>query len=76
MVTLQVDGQENIDYGMDLWEFSDLFLRLGVDSAINFDGGGSSTSVYQNKVIDYPTCDDNSTKCERQVTSILCVKDV
>lgn len=76
MVILQVDGQENIDYGMDLWEFSDLFLRLGVDSAINFDGGGSSTSVYQNQVIDYPTCDDNSTKCECQVTSILCVKIV
>ena len=73
-VILQVDGQENIAYGMDLWEFSQLFLRLGVDSAVNFDGGGSSTSVSENVVINYPTCMDNSVKCERAVTSIICTK--
>ncbi len=39
----------------------------------NLDGGGSSVSVKEGKVIDRPTCLDNSIVCERAVTSIACI---
>ncbi len=35
---IQVDGQENIDKGMDLYEFSNLIISLGIVDAINMDG--------------------------------------
>jgi N-acetylglucosamine-1-phosphodiester alpha-N-acetylglucosaminidase len=43
-------------------------------TAINIDGGGSSTAVYNGEVIDYPTCNDTPTKCQRSVVTITCVR--
>ncbi len=59
---------------MDLFEFSELFVNLGVIQAINLDGGGSSVSVSEGEVISKPTCLDTPEICERQVTSITCVR--
>ncbi|ETO16913.1 hypothetical protein RFI_20425, partial [Reticulomyxa filosa] len=65
IVLLQVDGEEDIKSGLDLFEFTELFTYLKVDSAVNIDGGGSSTSVYNDEVINKPTCSDNSDICQR-----------
>eukprot|EP01034_Spumella_vulgaris_P028982 gene28982-35947_t len=58
MLLLEVDGEEDINYGPDLFEMAELLVDLGVDSAVNIDGGGSSVSVSKGKVIDLPTCND------------------
>ena len=70
---LEVDGEEDIEYGPDLFEFAELLVGLGVTSAVNIDGGGSSVSVYKGEVVSVPTCDDTPTVCEREVQSIACV---
>jgi N-acetylglucosamine-1-phosphodiester alpha-N-acetylglucosaminidase len=70
---IQVDGQENIYKGMDLYEFSDFIVSLGVWSAVNIDGGGSSESYYNGKVISSPTSYDNSTIAERPLGTGTCL---
>jgi N-acetylglucosamine-1-phosphodiester alpha-N-acetylglucosaminidase len=74
MVLLEVDGEEDILAGPDLFEVAELFVALGVESAVNIDGGGSSVSVLEGTVIDYPTCNDTPEWCERAVANIACVK--
>lgn len=73
MVLYEVDGEEDIDAGPDLFEMAELLVDLGVISAVNMDGGGSSVSVHNGEVVSLPTCDDSSTICEREVQSIACV---
>jgi len=70
---IEVDGQENIYKGMDLYEFTDFILSLGIYHAINIDGGGSSESYYDGKIISSPTCVDNSTICERSIATACCI---
>ena len=41
--------------GANLHEFADLLVRRGVVNAINLDGGGSSTFVKDQILINYPT---------------------
>jgi hypothetical protein len=74
MILLEIDGEEDINYGPDLFETAELLVSLGVHSAVNIDGGGSSTSVYKGKVVSKPTCNDTPEICERAVASITCVK--
>lgn len=74
MILFEVDGEEDIEAGPDLNEFAELLVGLGVSSAVNIDGGGSSVSVYKGDVVSVPTCDDTSTVCEREVQSITCVE--
>lgn len=74
MVLFEVDGEEDIEEGPDLFEMAELMVDIGVESAVNIDGGGSSTSTYNGEVVDEPTCDDTPTICEREVASITCVK--
>lgn len=73
LILMQVDGIE-VTSGMNLYQFADLLVSVGAWSAINIDGGGSSTSYYNGKVINTPHCTDNTTVCEREVASITCVK--
>ena len=44
--------------------------ELGVKTAYNLDGGGSSAMVFQGKVINNPTTTGNSIK-ERKVSDIV-----
>jgi N-acetylglucosamine-1-phosphodiester alpha-N-acetylglucosaminidase len=74
MLLLEVDGEEDILAGPDLFEMAELFVTLGAESAVNLDGGGSSVSVFEGTVIDYPTCNDTPEWCERAVANIACVK--
>jgi N-acetylglucosamine-1-phosphodiester alpha-N-acetylglucosaminidase len=74
MLLLEVDGEEDINYGPDLFEMGELLEGLGVESAVNIDGGGSSVSVLNGEIIDQPTCKDTPEICERAVASITCVR--
>ncbi|XP_004347995.1 N-acetylglucosamine-1-phosphodiester alpha-N-acetylglucosaminidase [Capsaspora owczarzaki ATCC 30864] len=77
VVLYQVDGKTNVR-GVNLYELAELLIKRGVRNAINLDGGGSMTSVLNNQVVSYPsdTCKvDPSTKCERTVTTIVCLHD-
>lgn len=72
---LTIDGIEgtSLAAGCSLWEFANLFLDLGAIQAVNMDGGGSTTAVYNGKVFNKPHCADTWTVCERAVTSVACV---
>lgn len=74
VLMLELDGEEDINAGPDLFEMAELLVELGVDSAVNLDGGGSAVTVSKGEVISKPTCDDTPVICERRVTSIICFK--
>lgn len=51
-----VDGrQKNLSIGVSLKELSDYMMKLGCDSALNLDGGGSSTLVLKDKITNNPS---------------------
>ncbi len=50
-----VDGRSRASAGMTLAELQDYMSRLGLVSAINLDGGGSSTMVLQESVMNTPS---------------------
>lgn len=76
-LTLAVDGIEGTSAaaGADLFEFADLFIEMGAVAAMNNDGGGSTTTVLRGNVFNTPHCGDSWTVCERDVTSITCVRE-
>jgi exopolysaccharide biosynthesis protein len=74
MILLEIDGEEDISAGPDLHEQAELLVSLGVASAVNIDGGGSSVAVEDGIVIDTPTCKDTPVVCERAVASFACVR--
>ena len=49
-----MDGQTHVR-GVNLYEFADLLINHGVKSAINLDGGGSSTFLHKEVLINYPS---------------------
>lgn len=50
-----VDGRRESDSGMSLMELADAMLKLGVYDAVNLDGGGSTTMVIGDKVVNHPS---------------------
>ena len=51
---VQVNGQTHAR-GVNLYEFADILIAHGVVSAINLDGGGSSTFLHRDVLINYPS---------------------
>jgi exopolysaccharide biosynthesis protein len=41
MKCVQVDGEEDIGVGINMFELIELLMDMGVESAVNLDGGGS-----------------------------------
>jgi len=81
LVLMQVDGCEHCvsrsirGRGLTLQEMAEA-MKGFADYAINLDGGGSSTSVCDEKVINHPTCLDYIMRqCERPVASAICIRD-
>ena len=72
---LEVDGCEKCKEGKGptMKEISEIMVNLGSSYAINLDGGGSSTSVLNGTLVNHPTCVDVIFKCQRKVTSVVCV---
>ena len=73
MILLVIDGEEDIKNGPDLFETAELLVSLGVESAINIDGGGSSVAILNGKIIDQPTCNDTPEICERSGKLLLSI---
>lgn len=64
------DGRTNESEGLSLYELAQFMESLGVSTAYNLDGGGSSTIYYNGQVINNPTTNGNSIK-ERKVSDIV-----
>lgn len=60
--------------GLSLTELATLIKQhSNIRYAINLDGGGSSTLIYQGRVHNRPMCLDIGLVCERPVASVICV---
>jgi uncharacterized protein YigE (DUF2233 family) len=55
MYLITVDGRQTISKGVDLFEFARFMLKLGIYQGINFDGGGSTTMVVRNEIMNSPS---------------------
>jgi exopolysaccharide biosynthesis protein len=56
LLLVTVDGrQPGVSTGMSLYMLADLLLELGAVEAINLDGGGSTTMVIHNKIVNRPS---------------------
>ena len=59
---------------MNMTELSNAFAYLGVTTALNLDGGGSTTTWMDGKLVDRPTCTDTPfVQCQRKVANILSI---
>jgi hypothetical protein len=54
LIALACDGRTRRDAGMTLAELGDALLRLGVSDALNLDGGGSASLVYEGRLRNRP----------------------
>ena len=53
---ITVDGrQPELSLGMNFTELQRLAARLGLDSALNLDGGGSTTMVVRGRILNHPS---------------------
>jgi exopolysaccharide biosynthesis protein len=56
LVFITVDGRRpSQSVGMTIAEIADLMRELGCTDAINLDGGGSTTMVIRDKVVNHPS---------------------
>lgn len=64
------DGRTKESNGLSLRQLAELMQSLGAQIAYNLDGGGSSTMVFQGRVINNPTTNGRSIR-ERSVSDIV-----
>lgn len=64
------DGRTEESEGLSLLELAEFMDSLGVETAYNLDGGGSSTMYFNGKIINNPTTSGRSVK-ERSVSDIV-----
>jgi len=74
-VLVVVDGRHKEAKGMSTWELQQIMEWLGCESALNLDGGGSSTMVVDGEIVNYP-CDNKTLDHlgERSVANALIVR--
>ena len=64
------DGRTKESQGLSLLELAEEFAGRGCSIAYNLDGGGSSTMVFNGRIINNPT--DGRRAGEREVSDIVC----
>ena len=64
------DGRTDESQGLTLQELAQFMQKLGVKTAYNLDGGGSSTMYYNKEVVNNPTTSGRSIS-ERKVSDIV-----
>lgn len=67
ILLVTVDGRQEDSKGMTILQFARLFKKLGARRALNLDGGGSTTMVVEDKIVNQPA------GSERSVASALLV---
>ena len=63
------DGRSGESEGLSLYELASFMEQLGVQTAYNLDGGGSSTMVFQGEVVNNPSSGFRNE--EREVSDIV-----
>ena len=63
------DGRSGESEGLSLYELASFMEQLGVQTAYNLDGGGSSTMVFQGEVVNNPS--SGFREEEREVSDIV-----
>jgi hypothetical protein len=73
LVAVACDGRRsNVDGGLTMLELADVMIELGVESAINLDGGGSTTLVHRGHLLNRPySTQDQPAPESRRVVSAL-----
>jgi hypothetical protein len=73
LVALACDGRRsNVDGGLSLLELAQVMVELGAESAINLDGGGSTTLVHRGHLLNRPySAHDQPSPASRRVVSAL-----
>ena len=66
------DGRTEESSGLTLYELAEFLQSLGATTAYNLDGGGSSTMVFQGRVVNNPTTSGDRIR-ERSVSDIVYV---
>ncbi|MBC8181611.1 phosphodiester glycosidase family protein [candidate division KSB1 bacterium] len=69
LILMVVDGRQDKSRGVNLQELALLLLDLGCVEALNLDGGGSSTLVVNNQLINLPA----GKNIQREVMSVIAV---
>lgn len=69
-VMIVADGRTTESTGLSLYQLADFMQDLGVTTAYNLDGGGSSTMYFNGEVINNPTT-DGDTITQRKVSDIV-----
>lgn len=69
-VFVVADGRTEESSGVSLYELAEFMQKLGVQTAYNLDGGGSSTMVFNGAVVNCPTSDGRRIQ-ERKVSDIV-----
>lgn len=64
------DGRSSESSGLSLYQLAEFMDSLGVSTAYNLDGGGSSTMYFNGSVVNNPTTGGSKTK-ERSVSDIV-----
>jgi exopolysaccharide biosynthesis protein len=73
LVTLACDGRRsNVDGGLSLLELAEAMVELGAESAINLDGGGSTTLVHRGHLLNRPySSQDQPAPASRAIVTAL-----
>jgi exopolysaccharide biosynthesis protein len=73
LVAVACDGRRsNVDGGLTMLELSEVMIELGIESAINLDGGGSTTLVHRGHLLNRPySTQDQPAPASRKVVSAL-----
>jgi Phosphodiester glycosidase len=73
LVAVACDGRRsNVDGGLTMFELAEVMIHLGADSAINLDGGGSTTLVHRGHLLNRPySSQDQPAPASRPVVSAL-----
>ncbi|XP_060601860.1 N-acetylglucosamine-1-phosphodiester alpha-N-acetylglucosaminidase-like [Ruditapes philippinarum] len=74
VMIMQVEGKTGVA-GASLYDAAGLMKDLGAVNAINLDGGGSSTLVMNNTLVNHPSDKCGKYNCARKVSTILCVHE-
>ena len=56
--------------GMTMYELKELMIELGCVAALNLDGGGSSTMVFNGNIVNTPHGDENENQGEKAVRRV------
>ena len=64
------DGRTKDSPGLTIQQLADFMKKLGVKTAYNLDGGGSSTMYYQGEIVNTPTTTGSNVN-ERKVSDIV-----